>query len=316
MKKIAILLTSTLTLTACQSIDDFTQTLRELNPLGSKVIFTIPPDSQRLIAYKNIALNADANSLSLAHSIKGRIANAEVQNKPYFDQVLVNQGLIESDVVLKVLLNNLSQNMTYSREDRVKCPGNKLVNTCKSSEGYHYTVQCKTRTVFATGTLEGIHQEKLVIQEFKSLTNEKTVCQDESSDLPSQQEHANTAVHALSRALISAYIPSTDKRPSDLVEPNFDILPQIETLYEQAEDLLHDNEIAKSIVIFEQLNTQYPQNQALAFNLGYAYQAYGEFEKAAKLYATLSDPELLDDVQQYIVENDKYIQNNFASLSR
>jgi hypothetical protein len=194
-----------------------------LNPFGDKVSFVDPPKDTVLSEIDIISIKQNQSQTGLISQVKKSFSKANAGGSPYFKQVVIGDASVDVKASKVAYIDiNVEKNQVFDQaiqEQRMQCPGKKLINTCSSDEAYYYKVNCTKRTAIVSAKLIATSGDGSVLATKDSTnTTDSTKCSDRSDTLESESSLLSKLLNTASLELVADFIPVHKQRPSDLID--------------------------------------------------------------------------------------------------
>jgi hypothetical protein len=322
---LALILT---TIAACSSMRGVTEGLRMLNPLGDKITFIEPPKTGELHTVNSVYLYSEDPASPMLLTIKEVLETASAGEVPYFTAVkIVTDAQVQGEVAqassalitLGIQESQVFENRTI--EQRVICPGDKLIRTCKSDVARYYDASCITRTASVAASLSGLETTDnlpLFSRNSRKISESK-VCNDEQgAQLTSQQALLKEASVSVITELLDGLIPDKNERPSDLITEVDSITGKDAEQLTLAAKFATEGNLVKARDIYHDLLDRFPGSGEIMFNEGVLEQALGNFDSAAQKYSRIpNNPDLpMDDIENYSMEVNQWISKGYLTVRK
>lgn len=265
-------------LAGCSALTAIGDSVRTL--VGTRVPFAQPPAEPALWPIRSVQISADARSGALADALRRRVDGTRIGGAPYY----LGAAPPERTAVIALELADLRTQSETVREDRVKCPGKKVVNVCKGDEGYHYQVLCQLNSATASGSLlaRTASGTMLASRSDRQQASSK-LCQGDSGDLKSREALAAQVLETLTDGLSKGLLVEFEARPLDLFEDD-PALPAHDAAFAAATAAAEQGQLGAARSTLEALEAGGTRSARLAFNLGYLHQALGDYARARSAY--------------------------------
>lgn len=316
--KLGLIVSFIFTLQACSS-------LRMLNPFGDKVSFVDPPKDTVLSEIDIISIKQNQSQTGLISQVKKSFSKANAGGSPYFKQVVIGDASVDVKASKVAYIDiNVEKNQVFDQaiqEQRMQCPGKKLINTCSSDEAYYYKVNCTKRTAIVSAKLIATSGDGSVLATKDSTnTTDSTKCSDRSDTLESESSLLSKLLNTASLELVADFIPVHKQRPSDLIDESEEFEEADAKILSLASELAAKNDLVKADGLYKELLSRYPHHAGLVFNLGYVNHALGNFELAADYYSKAlqlaGDESANEDFAEYAKEAQAWVNKGITQVKK
>lgn len=280
-------------ISACSTMEsmnmgDMVESFRKI--YKSDIAFVEPPAKQDLATVKSVVVQSNTSpSHPTFFNFISTMRNASVNKTPYF--IRVEQGNTisgqEKDSILFELDIPTPNIATRSyRENRVRCPGDDVIRTCGADEGYHYQVSCREIKASLTVTYQAKQANgstHIPLRQFSEV-EESSICSDQQGSLPSSAEMVARVQKAAGSNLANVFIPGQKERPNDLFVKTLNASKEQIKVFKEWRNLASDGEIDAALKHYLSYLNDQPDSGEILFNIGYLYQAIGDYAQAKNYY--------------------------------
>ena len=321
--KLLIALTTTIALSGCATDGSdlsFSEKMRRL--YKSNIEFYMPPRQAAINQFNDIVVYSETNeSPATLNIVESRLAKASIAGQPYFHDVSqkIAGNHDETTGILKIETAPVNVSTRSYRERRDQCYVDDTVRTCSGEDAFFTYVSCSGiyATVSAEYELVNSNQEVIIPATTVKRRVESEKCSDESGSVLSKKAITEKVQRSLGYKIARQLTPRTIERPNDLVTSldvhDGEVARSVKELRKQASK----GDLFTPLESYIELSKEVPESASLLFNIGYLYQATGNFEQAQAYFKKAQDYgfEDTDLLEKHMAEVASWLHKGVTQLS-
>ncbi|MBJ7550177.1 tetratricopeptide repeat protein [Marinomonas ostreistagni] len=287
------------------------------------VIAFEPPPKSTLSGYESVILKSNIGSRNrVMRSIYEELSSSEIESDKYFKDVsFYSQGenVKPKTAVFDLKINDSIINREDFRENRFKCPGDKLVKSCDSSEAYQYTVSCYKLVASINGSYNiNDHKMRVIDKDDFSFQTEEKSCEDSMSSKKNSSELKQMVEIKAGAEIAKKYIPKEVERPKDLIEKDDSLPKEVQNKMSSIYDMATDKGVSYAKKAYEALHEKFPNNATVKYNIAYCNLLLGNYETASSQFKSYLqvDSDHKDDAIKYLNESEDWLRKGVYKVNR
>lgn len=283
---------------------------------GGGVDYILPPSTDVIKGKRSVTfIAADQHSVTGSNAFKAYLQDIKIDNRPYY----VETDQTSADLRLSTQVTRQDADSRNFVEERMQCPGTKVVRTCSNSEARYYKVGCTERYVNLEVrlVLTDNKSNQVITDRVESDRAIHKVCSDSNNkDLLSIETLFSRSVETIGNKVFGDMVPTVKKRPSKLLVKADQVSGSDEQLLKGTKDLVESGNIGQALRQYNDLLQRYPHAADIKYNIALVHHASGKYQQAYEiLNAIQSDiPHKQRDVQEALLEIKSFLARGYTEI--